>query len=171
METPLDISDVLRLLRGNNVPALVRALRVDLGHTRENAAQIFGWTPTSTWGSLVADVEDGLPPPRPFDAGYVVRGILAVWLIRCGGWRHLPGGGGWKHTGGAHISGNALRSWASVPGRKHIIEESIGDWGCEGPVLRHDILRLMLRIHQEQEGCPADSRPLPAAATRSPTAP
>ena len=38
-------SDLLRLLAGDDVPALVQAIRIDLGHTPESAASILGWAP------------------------------------------------------------------------------------------------------------------------------
>lgn len=170
MDNPMDVSEVLRLLRGNDVPALVRALRIDLGYTEENAARIFGFNPDSEWGGLVRDVEAGRPPVHPFDTGYVFRGVIASWLIRRGGWRHLHGGSTWRHAGGAWVGGNGTTSWAKIPGVKEMLHDKTGDWGCAGPVLRHDILRLMLRAHQEQERVSGAS-PTATTPTTSPYTP
>lgn len=133
-------------LQGDDVPGLVRAILEDLGEPIETSARLFGFNPSSEWGSLVCDVAAGGTPVSPFSVGYVVRGLVALWLLRCGGWKQLEGGGGYRRSDGASVNGNGVSSWATVPGRRGALHDTTGAWGCEGPIIRHDVLRLMLRI-------------------------
>ncbi len=135
--------DLLALLAGDDIPALVTAIRVDLGYTDADSSKALGYA--GEWSGVVSDVEAGRAPVAPFDAGYVARGMVATWMIRRGGW--TPREGVYHHESGAKILGNGTGSWAMVPGFRGLIEERMGPAGCEGPGgVRHDVLRLMLRL-------------------------
>lgn len=133
----------------NRVPAIVRAIRLDAGlSTPEDAAKALGWNPAGAWGAYVRVVEDGGRPSEPWGYPYVVRGVIGLWMLRRGGWRVLPAGGGYlRAEDGANINGNGTSSWCSWPrstGRA-TLHERMGDGDIEGPVMRRDILRLMIQ--------------------------
>lgn len=138
-------ADLLTLLRGDDIPALVRAVRIDLEYTDKDSARALGFSPDGEWGAVVRDVEAGRAPCDPFDEGYVVRGLVAAWLLRRGGWSVTPGGG-YVRSDGARVDGNGMTSWASIPGVRGVLTDGIGEWGAQGPAIRHDCLRLMLRV-------------------------
>lgn len=143
-------ADLLTLLRGDDIPALVTAIRVDLGYTDADSSKALGFA--GEWSGVVSDVEAGREPVAPFTAGYVARGMVATWMIRRGGW--TPREGVYHHANGAKILGNGLRCWAMVPGCRGMLEERTGEAGCEGPGgVRHDVLRLMLRLMAGERPC------------------
>lgn len=148
-ENALTSADVLQWLKGTDVPGLVQALLKDLGEPLETSARLFGFNPNSEWGGIVSDVAAGKEPIAPFNVGYVVRGLVALWLLQRGGWIRYDGGV--RRVDGVKITGNGTSSWASMPGRAGCLYDSTGEWGCEGPVVRHDILRLMLRVEAGEQ--------------------
>lgn len=137
-------AELLSRFKGTDVPGLVVAILADLGEPLETSSRLFGFNPSSDWGGLVRDVAAGGVPVSPFDVGYVVRGLVALWLLRRGGWTCYAGGV--CRADGVKVTGNGVSSWAQVPGARGCLYDSTGEWGCEGPVVRHDILRLMLRV-------------------------
>lgn len=138
---------LLAWMETEDVPGLVRALRADLGHASpEEAARALGWNPAGTWGGYVRDVEEGREPGEPWGRPYVVRGLVALWFLRCGGWRVDRASGAYvRDRDGARIDGGASGHWCSWP-RGRTVHEPMRDGDIDGPVIRRGILRLMLRV-------------------------
>ena len=54
------------------------------------------------------------------------------------------------------MNGNGMSSWATVPGLRHGLTDRVGDGDMDGPVIRRDVLRLMLRVECLDSGPQTD---------------
>lgn len=126
--------------------AVVRALRLDAGFASpDELARALGCNPAIPPGSDPRRVEEGGDLAYPWSAGWVLRGAVALWMLRRGGWRVLPNGGGYRRDEDrAHIQGNGTSSWCCAPGVP-MLHECMAPDDIQGPVVRRDVLRLMIR--------------------------
>lgn len=126
--------------------AVVRGLRLDAGFASpDELALALGWNPAIPPGSDPRRLEEGEDLAYPWSAGWVLRGAVALWMLRRGGWRIRPNGGGYRRDEDrAHIQGNGTSSWCCAPGVP-MLHESMAPEDIQGPVVRRDVLRLMIK--------------------------